>query len=181
MDSMLRVRLAYFFAGAEAAAAGGGYFPLHGLQARPRPSSVLGLATAIWVFFEWLDYHFLTIISFILVLGMVIQFVWSSFSRNLGHEGVQEAAPSCLTTDERTDVLSAQNIQRLGGGCALMDKSPWCWPWRSCASRRSDGGRKKRKRGRAPREPSDGELSGGGLRAAGGEDYGRTEMEKKRT
>ncbi|XP_047092682.1 reticulon-like protein B8 [Lolium rigidum] len=46
-------------------------------------SSVLGLATAIWVFFEWLDYHFLTIISFVLVLGMVVQFVWSNFSSKL--------------------------------------------------------------------------------------------------
>ena len=45
-------------------------------------SSVLGLATAIWVFFEWLDYHFLTIISFALVIGMVVQFVWSNFSRS---------------------------------------------------------------------------------------------------
>ncbi|CAL4944704.1 unnamed protein product [Urochloa decumbens] len=46
-------------------------------------SSVLALATAIWVFFEWLDYHFLTIISFALVLGMVVQFVWSNFSNML--------------------------------------------------------------------------------------------------
>ncbi|KAE8796685.1 Reticulon-like protein B8 [Hordeum vulgare] len=45
-------------------------------------SSVLGLATVIWVFFEWLDYHFLTIISFALVLGMVVQFVWSNFSKS---------------------------------------------------------------------------------------------------
>ncbi|KQK12896.1 reticulon-like protein B8 [Brachypodium distachyon] len=43
-------------------------------------SSVLALATAIWIFFEWLDYHFLTIISFALVLGMVVQFVWSNFA-----------------------------------------------------------------------------------------------------
>jgi hypothetical protein len=43
-------------------------------------SSVLGGATAAWVFFEWLDYHFLTIISFVLVLGMAIQFGWSSFA-----------------------------------------------------------------------------------------------------
>lgn len=46
-------------------------------------SSVLALATAIWVFFEWLDYHFLTIVSFALVLGMVVQFVWSNFSSML--------------------------------------------------------------------------------------------------
>ncbi|KAM0925150.1 hypothetical protein ACQ4PT_004383 [Festuca glaucescens] len=28
-----------------------------------------------------------------------------------GHEGVKEASPSCLTTDEQTDLLSAQDIQ----------------------------------------------------------------------
>jgi hypothetical protein len=50
-------------------------------------SSVLALATAIWVFFEWLDYHFLTIVSFALVLGMVVQFIWSNFSNMLsGYE-----------------------------------------------------------------------------------------------
>lgn len=43
-------------------------------------SSVLAVATAAWVFFEWLDYHFLTIVSFVLVLGMVVQFGWSSFA-----------------------------------------------------------------------------------------------------
>ncbi|GJN23116.1 hypothetical protein PR202_gb10736 [Eleusine coracana subsp. coracana] len=46
-------------------------------------TSVLALATAIWVFFEWLGYHFLTIISLALVLGMVAQFVWSNFSSML--------------------------------------------------------------------------------------------------
>jgi hypothetical protein len=51
-------------------------------------SSVLAVATAIWVFFEWLDYHFLTIISFALVLGMVGQFVWSNFSNMLNGYGI---------------------------------------------------------------------------------------------
>jgi hypothetical protein len=55
-------------------------------------SSVLGLATAIWVFFEWLDYHFLTIISFVLVLGMVVQFVWSNFSSKLNGYVIYEAS-----------------------------------------------------------------------------------------
>ncbi|KAJ1702747.1 hypothetical protein LUZ63_002526 [Rhynchospora breviuscula] len=43
-------------------------------------SSVLGAATALWVVFEWLDYHFLTLVSFVLVLGMVVQFLWSNAS-----------------------------------------------------------------------------------------------------
>lgn len=43
-------------------------------------SSVLAGATVAWVFFEWFGYHFLTIVSFVLVLGMVAQFGWSSFS-----------------------------------------------------------------------------------------------------
>jgi hypothetical protein len=55
-------------------------------------SSVLALATAIWVFFEWLDYHFLTIVSFALVLGMVVQFVWSNFSSALSGYGIYKAS-----------------------------------------------------------------------------------------
>ncbi|CAL5090591.1 unnamed protein product [Urochloa decumbens] len=45
-------------------------------------SSVLGVATLVWIFFEWLDYHFLTIVSFLLVLGMAVQFAYSMFSSN---------------------------------------------------------------------------------------------------
>lgn len=43
-------------------------------------SSVLTCATVIWVLFEWLNYHFLTLIAFALFLGMLIQFAWSSAS-----------------------------------------------------------------------------------------------------
>ncbi|KAG8100767.1 hypothetical protein GUJ93_ZPchr0013g37111 [Zizania palustris] len=43
-------------------------------------SSVLAVATVVWVFFEWLDYHFLTIACVVLVLGMVVQFAWSTFA-----------------------------------------------------------------------------------------------------
>ncbi|CAN6209286.1 unnamed protein product [Urochloa humidicola] len=45
-------------------------------------SSVLGVATLVWIFFEWLDYHFLTIVSSVLVLGMAVQFAWSMFASN---------------------------------------------------------------------------------------------------
>lgn len=46
-------------------------------------SSVLGVATLVWVFFEWLDYHFLTILCFALALGMAVQFAWSIFSSSV--------------------------------------------------------------------------------------------------
>ncbi|KAI6673515.1 hypothetical protein NL676_001421 [Syzygium grande] len=42
--------------------------------------SVLASATAIWVLFEWLNYHFLTLLFIALVLVMLAQFVWSSAS-----------------------------------------------------------------------------------------------------
>ncbi|KAF2302248.1 hypothetical protein GH714_033866 [Hevea brasiliensis] len=40
-------------------------------------ASVLSGATAIWVLFEWLNYHLLTLICLALVLGMLAQFVWT--------------------------------------------------------------------------------------------------------
>lgn len=43
-------------------------------------ASVLTSATIIWVVFEWLNYNLLTIVGFILVLGMLAQFVWSNAS-----------------------------------------------------------------------------------------------------
>ncbi|KAJ3670027.1 hypothetical protein LUZ60_010351 [Juncus effusus] len=50
-------------------------------------SSFLGAATALWIVFEWLDYHFLTLISFFLCLGMIIQFLWSNASGFLSNSG----------------------------------------------------------------------------------------------
>ncbi|KAG5250624.1 reticulon protein [Salix suchowensis] len=37
-------------------------------------------ATAIWVLFEWLNYHFLSLICFVLALGMLAQFIWINAS-----------------------------------------------------------------------------------------------------
>lgn len=42
--------------------------------------SVLSAATVVWVLFEWLNYHFLSLLCFVLVIGMFIQFVWSNAS-----------------------------------------------------------------------------------------------------
>lgn len=43
-------------------------------------AGVLTSATAVWVLFEWLNYNFLTLMSFALILGMLAQFVWQNAS-----------------------------------------------------------------------------------------------------
>ena len=43
-------------------------------------ASVLACATIAWVLFEWLNYNFLTILCFGLVLVMLAQFLWSNAS-----------------------------------------------------------------------------------------------------
>ncbi|XP_039155024.1 reticulon-like protein B8 isoform X2 [Eucalyptus grandis] len=41
-------------------------------------AGVLAGATAIWVLLEWLDYHFLTLVCFALIFGMLTLFLWSN-------------------------------------------------------------------------------------------------------
>ncbi|KAK4845665.1 hypothetical protein QYF36_007626 [Acer negundo] len=43
-------------------------------------ASVLSVATAIWVLFEWLNYHFLSLICIVLALGLLAQFFWLNVS-----------------------------------------------------------------------------------------------------
>ncbi|XP_044491435.1 reticulon-like protein B8 isoform X2 [Mangifera indica] len=43
-------------------------------------ASVLMGATAIWVLFEWLNYHFLTLLFVAMALGMLVQFLWLNVS-----------------------------------------------------------------------------------------------------
>ncbi|KAK8663706.1 hypothetical protein V6N13_083513 [Hibiscus sabdariffa] len=52
-------------------------------------ASFLAGATAIWVLFEWLNYHFLTLLCLALVLGMLAQFVWSNTSGFLNRSSSQ--------------------------------------------------------------------------------------------
>lgn len=39
---------------------------------------VLGVATAIWVLFELLEYHLLSLVCHVLILGLAILFLWSN-------------------------------------------------------------------------------------------------------
>ncbi|CAI9089898.1 OLC1v1024549C1 [Oldenlandia corymbosa var. corymbosa] len=43
-------------------------------------AGVLAGAAAVWVLFEWLNYHFLSLICFALIFGMIAQFVLSNAS-----------------------------------------------------------------------------------------------------
>ncbi|MBA0628482.1 hypothetical protein Godav_023204 [Gossypium davidsonii] len=61
-------------------------------------ASFVASATLIWVLFEWLNYHFLTLLSFALVLGMVAQFVWSNASGLLNRSSSQ--VPRLVLPDE---------------------------------------------------------------------------------
>ncbi|XP_038987870.1 reticulon-like protein B8 isoform X2 [Phoenix dactylifera] len=61
-------------------------------------SSVLTGATAIWVLFEWLNYHFLTLLCLALVIGMLIQFLWSNASGMLSRSPSQ--VPRLVLPDE---------------------------------------------------------------------------------
>jgi hypothetical protein len=59
-------------------------------------SSVLAAATAVWVFFKWLGYHFLTIACFVLALGMAAQFALSTVRHASGPLPIL----SCTTSDQ---------------------------------------------------------------------------------
>ncbi|KAL5078388.1 hypothetical protein RYX36_017372 [Vicia faba] len=48
----------------------------------------LGVATAIWVFFELLEYHFLTLICHSLILVLTLLFLWSN-----AHTFIHKTAP----------------------------------------------------------------------------------------
>ncbi|KAK9056147.1 hypothetical protein SSX86_027236 [Deinandra increscens subsp. villosa] len=44
-------------------------------------ASVLGGATALWVLFELLEYHFVTLVCYILILVFAVLFLWSNASK----------------------------------------------------------------------------------------------------
>ncbi|KAK4735516.1 hypothetical protein R3W88_009777 [Solanum pinnatisectum] len=43
-------------------------------------ASVLGFATSLWVLFELLQYHLLTLVCHILILALAVLFLWSNAS-----------------------------------------------------------------------------------------------------
>lgn len=41
---------------------------------------MLGVATAVWVLFELVEYHLLTLVCHVLIFGLAILFLWSNAS-----------------------------------------------------------------------------------------------------
>jgi len=52
-------------------------------------AGVLVGATVIWLLFEWLGYHLLTLICHVLILGLTILFVWSNASAFINKQPVR--------------------------------------------------------------------------------------------
>ncbi|KAG6422629.1 hypothetical protein SASPL_113006 [Salvia splendens] len=46
-------------------------------------ASVLGGATVVWVLFEWLNYNFLSLACFALIIALLLQFLWTNASSML--------------------------------------------------------------------------------------------------
>ncbi|XP_051114788.1 reticulon-like protein B8 [Andrographis paniculata] len=46
-------------------------------------AGLLGGAAITWILFEWLNYHFLTLLSFGIVMGMLVQFAWRNVSSSV--------------------------------------------------------------------------------------------------
>uniref|UniRef100_A0A7N0T2Z2 Reticulon-like protein n=1 Tax=Kalanchoe fedtschenkoi TaxID=63787 RepID=A0A7N0T2Z2_KALFE len=63
-------------------------------------AGVLSSATAVWILFEWLNYNFLTLVCFVLILGMLGQFMWSNASGYLRISGSSSQAPRLVLPDE---------------------------------------------------------------------------------
>ncbi|KAG4950973.1 hypothetical protein GLYMA_16G030700v4 [Glycine max] len=55
-------------------------------------ASVLGVATAVWIFFELLEYHLLTLVCHISILVLAVLFLWSN-----AHTFIHKAPP-CIPT-----------------------------------------------------------------------------------
>ncbi|KAM7492150.1 hypothetical protein LguiA_035071 [Lonicera macranthoides] len=62
-------------------------------------ASVLTGATAIWVLFEWLNYHLLSLLFFAVVIGMIVQFLWSNASGVLNRSSSSKV-PRLVLPDE---------------------------------------------------------------------------------
>lgn len=106
--------------------------PVHSVLGGGKPADVflwknkklsagtLGTATAIWVFFELLEYHFLTLICHISILVLALLFLWSN-----AHTFVHKTPPHIpivhLPEEPFLQIASALRIEINRGFSALRD------------------------------------------------------------
>nr|GMC76993.1 reticulon-like protein B8 [Ipomoea batatas]GME19093.1 reticulon-like protein B8 [Ipomoea batatas] len=63
-------------------------------------ASVLVGATLVWMLFEWLDYHLLTLICIALVLGLLVQFLWTHTSGMMSSNRSPSQVPRLVLPEE---------------------------------------------------------------------------------
>ncbi|XP_014515381.1 reticulon-like protein B1 [Vigna radiata var. radiata] len=81
-------------------------------------ASVLAVATAVWIFFELLEYHLLTLVGHILILLLAVLFLWSN-----AHTFIHKAPPRIpvvhLSEEPFLQFASALTIELNRGFAAL--------------------------------------------------------------
>lgn len=83
-------------------------------------ASVLGVATAIWVLFELLEYHLLTLVCHILILALAVLFLWSNASTFI-NKSPPQIPEVILPEDIVIGVVSAFRIEINTGLAILRD------------------------------------------------------------
>ncbi|KAK6117660.1 hypothetical protein DH2020_048622 [Rehmannia glutinosa] len=73
-------------------------------------AGVLGVATANWVLFELLEYHLLTLVCHILILGLAIIFLWSNASTFINNFFLRIEINRALAT--LRDVASGRDLKK---------------------------------------------------------------------
>ncbi|XP_057796741.1 reticulon-like protein B8 isoform X2 [Salvia miltiorrhiza] len=61
-------------------------------------AGVLGGATVVWVLFEWLNYNFLSLSCFALIIALLLQFLWTNASSILNRSS--SSAPRVVLPEE---------------------------------------------------------------------------------
>ncbi|XP_061360158.1 reticulon-like protein B5 [Gastrolobium bilobum] len=106
--------------------------PLHSVLGAGKPADVLlwrnkkisafvlGGVTAVWVLFELLEYHFLTLVCHILILLLVVLFLWSN-AHTLIHKTPPRIPEVHLPEEPFLQVASALRIEINHGFAVLRD------------------------------------------------------------
>ncbi|XP_023641546.1 reticulon-like protein B8 isoform X1 [Capsella rubella] len=84
-------------------------------------ASVLMGATAIWVLFEWINFHFLSLLCYALLLGMIAQFVWCNASGFLNRSSQSRVPRLVLPKDFFAEVGVAIGTEVNRGLLFLQD------------------------------------------------------------
>ncbi|XP_057454702.1 reticulon-like protein B5 [Lotus japonicus] len=106
--------------------------PLHSVLGGGKPADVLlwknkkvsagalGVATAVWLFFELLEYHLLTLVCHILILSITLLFLWSN-AHTLLHKAPPRIPVFHLPEEPFLEIASALRIEINHGFAALRD------------------------------------------------------------